>query len=98
MTNTLPLMVWMMINKSDWTSEQLEIFGLYNYKCLHCYPNRDAVTLHELVPKSLAPKTWDRPDNKVPLCVGCHEWAHKKGTKSSRTILERQRKEFLDGR
>lgn len=85
-----------MINKNDWTSEELKIFSLYNYKCLHCRIN-DAVTLHELKPKSLAPKTWNRPENRVPLCNSCHNWCHRISTKQSSPILEVQRKEFLNG-
>jgi len=85
-----------MIDKKLWTPEELQIFSLYNYKCLWCMI-LDAVTLHELIPKSLAPKTWDRPENRVPLCAGCHVKAHDKGTKFSRTILRQRREEFLGG-
>lgn len=75
-----------MIDKSLWKPDQLEIFEEFGYKCIRC--GHDAVTLHELIPKSLAPKTWMLKDNRVPICSICHEFAHKYGTKFSKPILE----------
>lgn len=79
-----------MIDKSLWTEPEIQIFAEFSYKCLYCLTN-DAVTLHELIPKSLAPKTWMKPENRVPLCAKCHSWAHQIGTKQSRKILEEKR-------
>ena len=82
-----------MIDKSLWTEEELEIFAEFSYKCIACW-QRDAVTLHELIPKSLAPNTWNTKDNKVPLCNICHTKAHDRGTRNSRDYLEEQRNAF----
>lgn len=79
-----------MIDKSLWTSEELAIFEEFGYRCLDCLV-KDAVTLHELVPKSLAPKTWREPENRVPLCNSCHQKAHRMGTKNSKALLELKR-------
>ena len=79
-----------MIDKDLWTEEEIKIFAEFGYKCLDCLVN-DAVTLHELVPKSLAPKTWNTPENRVPLCNDCHRKAHSIGTKNSRKLLELKR-------
>ena len=75
-----------MIDKSLWKPEELSIFEEFKYKCIRC--GNDAVTLHELIPKSLAPKTWRQKENRVPLCEVCHLWAHKYGIKNSRYVLE----------
>lgn len=82
-----------MIDESLWTSVEIDIFRNFSYKCIACKAE-DAVTLHELVPKSLAPKTWDRPENRVPLCHLCHDSAHRIGTSNSKPILEAMVREW----
>lgn len=68
------------------------ILKLFDYKCIMCgKPTRE---VHEIVPishgkKSLAGK------NRVPLCRGCHGWAHNVGTRNSVPILSEKRAEFL---
>ena len=74
-----------MIDKSLWSAEELAIFEFYDYKCLNC--DKPGDVLHELVPKSKAPKTWMRPSNRVVLCNICHDNAHKIGASVSRQIL-----------
>ena len=61
----------------SWSEEELAIFRQFSFKCLVC--SKQAVVLHEIIPKSKAPKTWDRPENKVPLCANCHENIHRHG-------------------
>lgn len=39
--------------------------------CILCWG--PAVTLHEIVPKSLYPEWESDPENSVPLCAACHE-------------------------
>lgn len=63
---------------ADWTPEELEIFELFDWKCIWC-GFRKAVTLHEIVPKSKRPKTWMQPENRVPVCNICHELFHARG-------------------
>lgn len=74
-----------MIDRDLWSAEELEIFEITNYKCLRC--NQPADVLHELTPKSKAPRTWRKPDNRIPLDFRCHEWAHRVGSKISKPIL-----------
>jgi len=78
-----------MLDKKLWSEEELKIFAEFDYRCLDC--GKYAVTLHELVPKSLAPKTWNNPENRVPLCNKCHRKAHDVGTKQSKITLEAKR-------
>ena len=85
-----------MIDKSLWSDEELEIFKKYNYKCVHCV-HQDAVALHELKPKSLN-MDWRRPENRLPLCSECHDWAHKRGTRYSRDILIGDAERYLGER
>lgn len=76
---------------SDWTAEELEIFALYKGKCIlyavsaNC--QKRAVTLHEIIPKSKRPKTWNTPDNRVPVCAECHRMIHDKGAKNYVSLL-----------
>lgn len=86
-----------MIDKSLWTDGEIKIFEEFNFKCLSCL-DKDADTLHELVPKSLRPKTWMEPSNRVPLCNKCHELAHRHGTRQSREILEQKRNAYRRSR
>ena len=61
----------------NWSEEELAIFRQFSFKCLVC--SKQAIVLHEIIPKSKAPKTWDVPENKVPLCANCHEEIHRHG-------------------
>lgn len=72
---------------------QLQIFNMFGNRCVRC--NRLAVTIHEIVPKSRRPKTWMEIENRVPLCLECHEYAHSRGAKSSAEELTRLRREKL---
>ena len=63
--------------RENWDDDEIAIFRLFNFRCLVC--PRTAVVLHEIIPKSKAPKTWNRPENKVPLCAECHEEIHRHG-------------------
>jgi 5-methylcytosine-specific restriction endonuclease McrA len=85
-----------MINPKDWLPEEVKIFKDFGYKCLHC-KSKDAVTLHEIVPKSVRPKTWCDPTNRVPLCNACHEQIHAAGARKSKRILMLLREDFLSG-
>ena len=77
-----------------WTEEEIEIFSIFNFRCPRC--NRRAVTLHEICPKSKCPKTWMKPENRMPLCANCHEWAHSRGTNNSREELQKLRNSIND--
>lgn len=74
------------------TSNQ-EVIDLFRGKCVRC--RKSAKTVHEIVPRSLAPKTWMKLSNRVPLCDECHEWAHSRGTNNSAEELTRLREQRL---
>ena len=38
-------------------------------------PEKPAVRLHEIVPRSLDRLWYNHPENSVPLCDPCHQWA-----------------------
>ena len=79
---------------SLWDSEELEIWRSQGYRCVVC--SKWADTIHEIVPKSIAPKTWMVLENRVPLCNQCHELAHLKGTRNSADGLRALRKQRLE--
>ena len=76
-----------------WTEEEIKIFQQFHFKCVRC-PQK-SITLHEIHPKSLRPKTWMQPENRIPVCKKCHDWSHRAGTRFSAPILEVLRKERL---
>ena len=53
-----------------------EVMRIYGGKCILCGASF-GVTVHELVPKSLAPKTWMKVSNRVTLCAVHHEYVHR---------------------
>lgn len=61
----------------NWSFEELKIFGLFRGRCCLC--SKPAVTLHEIVPKSKRPKTWNIPENRIPVCATCHNRIHYDG-------------------
>ena len=69
----------------NYTEEELAIFLEFGDRCARC--GQPSIVLHEIVPKSKRPKTWDTPDNRIPLCVDCHLLAHSRGTKKSKDEL-----------
>jgi 5-methylcytosine-specific restriction endonuclease McrA len=77
---------------STWTSEELDIFRLFDYRCALNRAHK-AIVLHEIVPKSLAPKTWNVPRNRIPLCNTCHRLVHDGGSKKYRKQLQELRDE-----
>ena len=49
--------------------------------CLICY--KEAVTLHEINPRSTNPEWLDQPFNSIPICNNCHEEAQIDPTSSA---------------
>ena len=81
-----------MIDRSLWDDDELEIIDFYGGKCIKC--RHPFVTLHEIVPKSQLPKDWKREGNRVPVCVECHDYAHRIGTRKSRPEFIELRDKF----
>ena len=87
------------MDRELWSDEELEIFDLFGGKCIRfrvCH--NMAEVIHEDVPKSRRPKTWMERDNRSPLCVSCHNWAHYRGTSYSSKTLKKWKKEILDAK
>jgi hypothetical protein len=76
-----------------WSEDEISIFEQFRFRCINC--DNKAIVLHELIPKSKL-KDWKRDGNRVPLCLKCHEWAHKFGTRRSRLKLSAMRDFRLD--
>jgi 5-methylcytosine-specific restriction endonuclease McrA len=70
----------------NYTEEELEIFLEFDDRCARC--GQPSIVLHEIVPKSKRPKTWNTKDNRIPLCNDCHLLAHAKGTRNSKDELQ----------
>ena len=83
-----------MIDRSLWNDEELEIFDLFRGKCILC--KQWAVTLHEICPKSKCPKTWQNPENRVPVCNRHHNWIHATGANNHAIELSRLREEQIN--
>jgi 5-methylcytosine-specific restriction endonuclease McrA len=69
----------------NYTEEELSIFKEFNGRCAKC--GKPAVVLHEIIPKSKRPKTWNVRGNRIPLCNDDHLLAHSRGTKKSKDEL-----------
>jgi len=75
------------MDKSLWTDEELDIFNLFDGRC-GLNRSHKAVVLHEIVLKSQAPKSWDIPTNRIPLCNECHISVHRKYDAEMRNKLQ----------
>ena len=54
--------------------------------CIRC--QAPAVTLHEIIPRSLYPEWYTDVFNSVPICQKCHAWAHLNGEASRAKLRE----------
>jgi 5-methylcytosine-specific restriction endonuclease McrA len=82
------------LTNDGWKPDEIKIFRQFNWRCILC--DRKAAVLHEIIPKSKAPKTWKKPGNRVPLCVSCHDDVTRQSAAASRPRLERSRDEKLE--
>ena len=62
------------------------VMRLFNSTCILCRATF-GVTVHELIPRSLAPKSWKRIDNRVCLCNDCHTKIHNMSKKDRDDLL-----------
>jgi len=70
-----------MSNGSKLDSNHDKVLEIFHHRCVRC--GRPSEIVHEIVPRSRRPKTWMDIDNRVVLCVDCHDWAHHRGAKTS---------------
>jgi len=62
------------------------VMSMFGGKCVLCGAVF-GVTVHEMTPKSLAPKTWKEISNRVPLCATHHEYVHTLSRKDRDDLL-----------
>ena len=68
------------------------ILDLFDSRCLVCGAKTDII--HEIIPISHG-KNSLKIENRVPLCLVHHDWAHSVGTNNSIPILQQKREEYL---
>ena len=71
------------------------ILDFYKYRCI-VNPSHEAVTVHEIVPKSQRPDNWWEFDNRVPVCASCHDKIHREGASNWVDRLTELRDDFLE--
>ncbi len=71
------------------------IMDMFNGMCA-VHLTHPAVCIHEIVPRSKAPKTWMEPENRIPLCHEAHELVHQQGTRRSAALLIAAREKALE--
>lgn len=64
-------------DESLWDEIELEIWKEQGYRCVVCGHYAD--TIHEIVPKSKNPKGWRKKENRVLVCLTCHDRIHYEG-------------------
>jgi 5-methylcytosine-specific restriction endonuclease McrA len=57
--------------------DDLRIMSLFRYRCVGC--TSQATQVHELIPRSRTKKATTMPQNRVPLCMSCHNRSHFNG-------------------
>jgi 5-methylcytosine-specific restriction endonuclease McrA len=73
----------------------LSILEFYNYRCI-VKPSHQAVTVHEIIPRSQRPNDWWEFENRVPVCASCHDRIHREGASNWVEELRRLRDERLE--
>lgn len=66
---------------------------MFHGRCIRCGTDHN-VSIHEIDPR-VTGKSAMRLENRVPLCIVCHDWAHHRGTSYSKPDLLRLREEAL---
>jgi len=77
-----------------WDEVEQIIWKEHNFCCILCGKSGDV--LHEIIPKSKAPKNWMNPENRVVLCSSCHREVHSFGSKNYKELLQNKRKENME--
>jgi len=62
------------------------VMNIHHGECVLCHASF-GVTVHEIIPRSLAPKTWMEVENRVPLCSVCHEKIHNMSKRDREALL-----------
>jgi hypothetical protein len=59
---------------------------IYKNRCIIC--RRETIVVHEIIPRSLAPATWEWWINRVLLCIEHHDQVHRDGALNWRVRLK----------
>lgn len=70
------------------------VMRMFHGECILCHSSW-GVTVHEIVPRSLAPKTWMEVPNRVTLCAVCHEKVHNMSKRDREDLLYPARDRML---
>ena len=70
------------------------VMNMFHGECILCHSSW-GVTVHEIIPRSLAPKTWMEVANRVPLCSVCHEKVHNMNKRDREALLYPARERML---
>ena len=62
------------------------LMKLFHGQCILCRASF-GTTVHELIPRSLAPKSWKKIENRVVLCAVCHTKVHNMSRKDRDDLL-----------
>ena len=65
---------------------------VYKNRCILC--SKKGSHVHEIIPKSQT-KNWNRLENRVLLCMDCHDKVHRKGAMNWVETLTARKESFL---
>jgi len=68
-----------------------EVIDAFGGRCGNFPCANQAITVHEIVPRSRMPKRWREFDNRIPLCNDCHLKIHNEGTRRWEERLRKAR-------
>lgn len=77
------------------TSNREEIVKLFRGRCL-INPGHSGIAVHEIIPRSQKPKTWNELSNQVLLCNDCHVRIHREGARNWVERLTKLRQDWVD--
>jgi hypothetical protein len=74
--------------------EREEILNEFHHRCIYEGCGKITNTVHEMLPRAFGRKAM-RKENRIPLCLKHHSWAHDVGAAVSRPILTEMREKAL---
>jgi len=76
---------------------QQHVLRLFGYRCIGIDKTcgRYTTTVHEILPRSRGKIAYE-PNNRIPLCLSCHETVHRLGVSDEMILkLQNRRAEYL---